>query len=244
MSLSCLDTIKNGRNCNKANHDTIIMAIDKSGSMNSIIDGTIEGVNVFINDQKTLGKNCKFTLFTFNDKIEKTISMIDLFSVPTITKDIIKPESSTALYDAIKTSIDEMDKINTKGDKTIVIMTDGFENSSKTICHNQLMEMIKKSQDKGYKFIYLGANQDAIRVARSFGIQQDSALTYSPSPKYAKEAFRCASMSAKRQRNGEECGFTKLERECSCEPSIDSDENINDYIIGKKKDVGFDHFYR
>lgn len=261
MSLSCLSAIKNGRQCNKPKIDTIIMVIDRSGSMFKLKDATLEGVNSFINDQKSLTDNCNFSLITFDNIIEKPILMQNIKNVDVITEHMIKARGSTSLNDAIYNAIIDMDKVNYNGEKTIVIMTDGYENSSKEITKKNLTSLIKSRENK-YKFIYLGANQDAVTTAESYGINSNSALTYDASPEFTKAALHCASNSAKRQRSGGESGFTPLERQQSSEISITCPQLIRqnanyssnslspikngdlNFLFNTLNDEGFTHFYR
>ncbi len=238
MSLQCIDTIKTGRKCNQEKKDVINLVVDRSGSMYNIMDSTIKGINKFIEDQKTLDAECILSLFIFDTVIENPISKANLKTFPGITKEMIQPRHATALYDAIKVSIEDMNNYNYNGDKTIVIMTDGYENSSKLIDRIGLNKLIQESKSNGIKFIYLGANQNAIQVANTIGIYEDSALTYTAEPEYVEQAFRCASLSAKRQRSGVEANFTPLERQSSMNPdeqlkltslvSSEYDDDIND----------------
>ena len=62
------------------------------------------------------------------------------------------------------TGINMMNNVTTNGSKTIVIMTDGHENSSKLINHEDLTNLINDHKET-YKFIFMGANQDAIKTA-------------------------------------------------------------------------------
>ena len=239
MSLQCINVIKNGRKCNQEKKDVINLVIDRSGSMYNIMDSTIIGINNFIEDQKTLDAECILSLFIFDTIIENPISKANLQTFPSITKEMIQPRHATALYDAIKVSIEDINyNYNYNGNKTIVIMTDGYENSSKLIDHIGINKLIQESKLNGIKFIYLGANQNAIKVANAIGICEDSALTYTCGPEYVEEAFRCASLSAKRQRSGIDPNFTPLERQSSINPSelfkltslvsSEYDDNIND----------------
>ena len=221
MSLQCINVIKNGRKCNQEKKDVINLVIDRSGSMYNIMDSTIIGINNFIEDQKTLDAECILSLFIFDTIIENPISKANLQTFPSITKEMIQPRHATALYDAIKVSIEDINyNYNYNGNKTIVIMTDGYENSSKLIDHIGINKLIQESKLNGIKFIYLGANQNAIKVANAIGICEDSALTYTCGPEYVEEAFRCASLSAKRQRSGIDPNFTPLERQSSINPNF------------------------
>jgi hypothetical protein len=53
----------------------------------------------------------------------------------------------------------------------VAILSDGEENSSKMYGHRRIQDMIKLQEDVyNWKFLYLGANQDAIATASSMGI--------------------------------------------------------------------------
>ena len=50
-------------------------------------------------------------------------------------------------------------------------------------------------EEKGWQFIYLGANQDAIQEGGSFGIQAANAINYQQNEQGFKMAYRCATES-------------------------------------------------
>ena len=74
--------------------------------------------------------------------------------------------------------------------------------------------MIKKKENDGWKFVFLGANQDAIKTAAGLGINQNSAMTYSQTPHNVNACFRGLSDAISRTRSGEdeEISFTENER--------------------------------
>ena len=65
-------------------------------------------------------------------------------------------------------------------EKTIfVIITDGMENASHKYTYGRLQELIKRQKEKyGWEFLFLGANIDAPREAKRFGIEEERAMTY------------------------------------------------------------------
>ena len=63
----------------------------------------------------------------------------------------------------------------------VVIITDGQENFSKNYTKEQIYERINYLQTHhGWKFIYLGANQDSFEVAKGLGINISKNYEYTP----------------------------------------------------------------
>ena len=65
-------------------------------------------------------------------------------------------------------------------EKTIfIITTDGMENASRHYTYDKVRRMIEEQKEKNnWEFIFLGANIDAIREARRFGIDRSRAVNY------------------------------------------------------------------
>jgi hypothetical protein len=79
--------------------------------MESCWDDTIGGFNSFVNDQAALGG--KLTLIQFDHEILKSFTDVDLKDVKPLTRETFKPRGSTALLDAIGTTIKEWSGTNT-----------------------------------------------------------------------------------------------------------------------------------
>ncbi len=75
-----------------------------------------------------------------------------------------------------------MDKKD-RADKVIfVITTDGMENASRIYDYAKVKSMIEKRKDKGWEFLFLGANIDAVKEAGRIGIAADRAETFINDP--------------------------------------------------------------
>merc|ERR1712226_1553278 len=83
------------------------------------------------------------------------------------TRETYKPNGMTALLDAIGCTLEAYGE---EMFNTLVILTDGEENSSKLYTNSQIKEVI---EEKKWEVEYLGANQDAFSVGRSMGITQN-----------------------------------------------------------------------
>jgi hypothetical protein len=83
----------------------------------------------------------------------------------------------TALLDAIGKTVNELE---TDRDVVFVIITDGDENASREYQRDAIMNMIKTLEtEKGWYFLFLGANQDAIAAGGGMGITGNKSFTYS-----------------------------------------------------------------
>lgn len=169
------------------NYTHIEVILDRSGSMSSCLDSTIEGLNKFIMDQKKVEGKCTMTQVQFDDAVEIHYHYLDISMVPFVNRQNYIPRANTALRDAIGKTITRlgqelaMKPEELRPSKVIVlIQTDGQENASREFSQSQIYTMTKHQQDKyGWEFIFAGTNQDAVTVAASYSIPLRSAIYYS-----------------------------------------------------------------
>jgi hypothetical protein len=110
---------------------------------------------------------------------------------PLILGESFVPRGSTALLDAIGKTIEEL---KTDRDVVFVIITDGEENSSKTYKRKAINTMIENLQkEEDWKFLFLAANQDAIKSGSSLGIKADNSITYAATADGAYNIFSTVS---------------------------------------------------
>lgn len=169
-----------------ANKHFISFVVDRSGSMSSMGGEVVNGYNKFVTEQQNAKKESGeawLHLTTFDDKVEVVHDATKLEDVPMAKPgDVFQPRGMTALLDAIgETILHTQEKVNRLGckDVTVVILTDGQENSSKKWSREMVRDKIKEKETKdGWEFIFLAANQDAIQAGQQFGIKRDNAMTY------------------------------------------------------------------
>lgn len=162
-------------------HFSIIL--DRSGSMETIKDATIKGFDAFMEEQKVQKGTATASLTKFDDRIECDYFFVDIANVPKLD---LQPRGGTALLDAIGTTLKElntkiksMDESEKPEQVVVVIITDGEENSSKEFTYERVAKKIAKRTEKdGWKFVYLGANQDAIASASKLNISAANSITY------------------------------------------------------------------
>jgi len=167
------------------------LILDKSGSMSSCIEQTVKGVNSQIERIKELADRFPeqklLTSFTlFNHLILPTWSMRRPEDVQPISFSDFRPEGSTALLDAIGITLQGLiKKVGREvecdeASVVVVIITDGYENASRSFTLPQVSSMIKELESTGrWTFSYLGATLDAVDIAVSLNIKESNAMSYS-----------------------------------------------------------------
>jgi hypothetical protein len=130
--------------------------------MESCIDDTIEGFNTFVESQKEFGGT--MTLCLFDHEFSTVYDKVPINQVNPLTRDTYVPRGGTALHDAMGQVL----KMNLSDDVMVIILTDGEENSSSKYTAAHVKDLVDA---KPWKFVYLGANQDAVLTAQGLGIQ-------------------------------------------------------------------------
>lgn len=173
----------------------IICIIDKSGSMSSIKSDAIGGFNEFLSEQKKLQDDTKITLNLFDSKFKPMYNSISLNEATELTEENYIPSSMTALYDAVGLSIDEAkerfdENPDIKPDRVlVVILTDGEENTSKEYDQKRIFEMIDEQSKNDWEFIFLAANQDAMKTAKTMNIKTGNSMTFAASGSGMKDVY-------------------------------------------------------
>jgi hypothetical protein len=186
--------------------NTVHCVLDRSGSMADCVSDTIGGFNTFLKEQDP---DTVLSLTLFDNEIKHVYKKAVRDIEPLDTKTYV-PRGGTALLDAIGCVIKSVPIDETP---SIVILTDGIENSSKKYSKLHINDLIEEKKKSGWTFVFLAANQDAIQSASEIGIPEHSALTFDT--RNVSPAFRSASCGLKRQAAGEAQGvrFTQEERE-------------------------------
>ena len=160
----------------------LVLVLDKSGSMQGLESDTIGGFNSMIKKQKALDVPVRVTAVLFNDKTDVLYESRSIHSVHALTEKEYEVGGTTALLDAVGSTILNVDQKGDvkKGTKVIfVIITDGMENASREFTKTKVKQMISDKQEKsGWDFIYLGANIDAAAEAGAIGVKKANAVTY------------------------------------------------------------------
>ena len=182
-----------------------LMILDASGSMESIYNQALSGVNETIQTIR-LGQEEHpefgqvLTLASFNsgkNYLNVKYSATPIDKVKEITREDYIACGCTALYDAMGEMISELKRKVTPEDRVLVtVITDGYENASIHWSGPQIKSLVEELRQEGWTFTYIGANQDVEAVASSMGIR--NTLAFEETEMGAWNMFQRDSKSRKR----------------------------------------------
>lgn len=156
-----------------SNCNDVIIIIDESGSMDAMGSEPVQAMNEFISEQKKDGEGRKISLYSFNGKSRQVFKDVDLDKCNVFTD--YTPSGMTALYDCIGTAIEDKFQTSRTQGVFLVIITDGFDNLSRTYSKSRIKTLLSTVQkDNNWKVIYLAANQDSIFEGSSININHCS----------------------------------------------------------------------
>lgn len=169
----------------KNNVTELVFILDRSGSMSGLEKDTVGGFNSVLKEHREADGSAFVSTVLFDHEIFTLHDRLPIEKVAPLTEKDYKTRGTTALIDAIGSSIDKIDTIHKyirKEDvpeKTMfVIITDGFENASHIYSSDDVKKSVRKHQKKGWEFVFIGANIDAVETASSFGIHKENAVNY------------------------------------------------------------------
>lgn len=178
--------------------------------MGAIRQQVIDGFNSLVAEQKFVKGKCTFSLVFFNTEDDQKVvfDRIPIDEVPDLTSDTFQPAAGTPLFDAackaIKATGEQlagMERDDRPEMVVFVIMTDGFENSSREYGRASLVGMIEHQSNKySWQFVFPAANVDAREEAAALGIQANKAVDFKPTPAGVEKLYRGTSAKLKASR--------------------------------------------
>ena len=179
-----------------------LIVLDASGSMYSIRNEAIAGVVETIQTIRTAQKDNAnqehlFSLVVFNGRSIATVyDRMPIDKVPDLDANDYQPTDNTPLYDAMGNAITNLQRyINDDDNVLVTVITDGYENSSVEWNHQRVFQLVEDLKNKNWLFTYIGANQDALKVAKGMGI--DHSMNYMSAAEGTKAMFRKERLSRK-----------------------------------------------
>ncbi|WP_428342359.1 VWA domain-containing protein [Mycobacterium sp.] len=157
--------------------------LDRSGSMQSIASDVVGGFEAFVAEQRTGEGLCTATLAQFDNEYEVVYRGIAIGQVPPLA---LFPRGMTALHDSMgklitdtAAEINALPEDNKPGTVIVAIMTDGLENASREWRQADIKALVEQqTNDHGWEFLYMGADQDAVEVGKGLGVKEGLAVTY------------------------------------------------------------------
>ena len=187
--------------------------LDRSGSMESCRDQTIDAFNEYVNGLKVQSSQTgaqtgakagtRLSLSTFDsESTDVVFDAIRINDVPKLTRDTFVPRASTPLFDAVGKTVAHIDKVTLLPDERVnlAILTDGQENASRELTADAVKKLLIDRQERcNWLVQYLGANQNAWAAGATIGIAACHAMDYDTSE--VKHAMRSMSASVGRYRS-------------------------------------------
>ena len=164
-------------------HNLIIL--DESGSMQSIYNAALSGANETIQtirsaQEKYSDQEHRISFVTFNTSgdyfssgvnVKTHLDDVPITEASDLEEKDYQPNACTPLYDAMGIALTHLEGQVEENDRVLVtIITDGYENSSREYSGKAIKEKVGKLREKGWTFVYIGANQDAVEVAKELDI--------------------------------------------------------------------------
>lgn len=167
----------------------LVFILDRSGSMSGLESDTVGGFNSMIEQQKETDGEVYVSAVLFDDNTEVLYDRVRISDIRKMTKKDYFVRGCTALYDAIGGAVKHISNIHKYARKEdipehtmFVITTDGMENASRKYDQAGVKTLIERMKEKyGWEFIFIGANIDAVSVARDVGISEERASNYKAS---------------------------------------------------------------
>ena len=161
----------------------IVIIADRSGSMQSKAGATQRGLADLLAERAADQIRTTVSLYDFDDRYGIVYEWKDIAQAPAYT---LIARGSTALNDAVgKTIVTTGEALAAMGEDErpsvviVVIATDGEENASQEYTTAEVRELIKQQEEVyGWRFVFIGADYDAVSAAREYGIPQSRSLSY------------------------------------------------------------------
>ncbi len=151
----------------------VVFLLDKSGSMGGSEEATISSFNEYLEREKKNSYPTTITTVLFNDTYHTLYREREIKKVQSLTLEDYMVGGCTALYDALGNTIHSMEKSKKA---LFIIITDGYENSSKEYTKEKIRNLIQKHSN--WEFIYIGADIDSYATGGEIGIKKDNIANY------------------------------------------------------------------
>lgn len=179
------------------------LLLDRSGSMQAILDDTLGGTNAWVDALRAAAGDVRLTLVLFDaegDRMDlRTVFVARrVAEVPALTRADYVPRGTTPLIDAAYATIEATQvalDLRTSPEPVrvvIAIQTDGMENASRRHGWDELKALIAAKEAQGWEFAFMGAGIDAYDQGRRMGLRDDKIVAYATGREETLAAFRAA----------------------------------------------------
>ena len=193
-----------------SNRMKVWMLLDRSGSMGGLEAAVVKGAARFLDEQAAEQGKCRVTVAQFDsqDPFEVLIDSAAVSKADRHALERYQPRGTTPLFDAIGRLIGCADQRIARRaeagkqpeDQTVVIVTDGLENASTDYSAANINKHISERRERGWAFVFLGANQDSYRESARMGFDRRNVQNYEASQVGLDEAFGSTSRAYSERR--------------------------------------------
>lgn len=172
----------------------VAIVLDKSGSMQNIIDPTIQGFNSQVDSIiKEAPGEVLLSLVTFNEHVDPIFFNKSPSHFTRLSRSNYKPKGWTALYDAVGYTIRRLENEVEHSENSaflVIIVSDGEENRSRDYTSYTLGSLIQRKRTTNkWTFVYVGSNQDLSQVAAKLYIPIGNTFTWTNDLQGTNKAF-------------------------------------------------------
>ena len=176
----------------------VAVVLDKSGSMASTKEQTIQGYNEQVQQIKKNAKDQEVfvSLVTFSGDVFEHFWNEPADKLQEANAEDYVPDGTTSMRDAIGYTVQKLSKTAEKDSNNaflVIVISDGATNDDKHVSREALRELIEGRQKQGnWTFTYMGCGRDVVeRVARETSIPiANMALWENHTVKGTKRAMR------------------------------------------------------
>ena len=135
----------------------LVCMIDNSISMKGREKEVLNTYHSLIEDYKRRDEKCFVTTWLFSEKVNMLCFHNEISFVKPLTEGSYYVEGSTALYDAVKITFSHVDecleylKDEIKKQINVYILTDGIDNGSVEMIHEEFETLIQQKQESGWR---------------------------------------------------------------------------------------------
>jgi Mg-chelatase subunit ChlD len=213
----------------------IVMLIDRSGSMSSIVNDVIGGFNAYLADQQANGSDARISIILFDnqDPQETVIWGAPISEAVALNAHTYVPRGGTPLLDATglaigRTMVDLQARVATglpADDIIFVTITDGEENQSGEYTLDRIRQLIQERTDAGWQFVFLSAGLDAYGDADRFGYDRGATQAWRGDADSSRRMFDSASRATANLREKKRRGMV-FDKSEFFETGKDAEDNL------------------
>ena len=163
----------------------MVFILDRSGSMSGLEGDTIGGFNSMLDKQKREEGEAYVTTVLFDSTSQTIHDRLSIRDVPQMTEKQYTVGGCTALLDAVGATVNHVMNIHKYAREEdvpehtmVVIMTDGMENASRNFSYGDVKKIISAQEEKGWHFVFMGANIDAAETGGKMGIRASRSVNF------------------------------------------------------------------